>query len=288
MIGLYSALAFMGKKVSMVLQDKVPSIYHYLRFSNKIKEPEQPVQGEITIFLDCSDAQRVGSTALTLLPAHNCTINIDHHETNEFFGTYNFVNSRASATAEIIYDLLKVMNVKITPEIANPLYAGIVMDTGSFKYSNTTSNTFKIAGELLDNGVNQSSARINLFESKSRQEILLLRLALQSIDFSDDGKIAWMTLPFQETYDLKALDLHPEGIINYTRMIEGVEVGLLFRETSPGTVKIGFRSKNDVDVAALATEFDGGGHKQAAGARMEGTIEQVKNTIIARIRDVLR
>jgi phosphoesterase RecJ-like protein len=288
MIGLYSALAFMGKKVSMVLQDKVPSIYHYLRFSNKIKEPEQPVQGEITIFLDCSDAQRVGSTALTLLPVHNCTINIDHHETNEFFGTYNFVNSRASATAEIIYDLLKVMNVKITPEIANPLYAGIVMDTGSFKYSNTTSNTFKIAGELLDNGVNQSSARINLFESKSRQEILLLRLALQSIDFSDDGKIAWMTLPFQETYDLKALDLHPEGIINYTRMIEGVEVGLLFRETSPGTVKIGFRSKNDVDVAALATEFDGGGHKQAAGARMEGTIEQVKNTIIARIRDVLR
>lgn len=272
----------------MVLQDKVPSIYRYLQFSDEIKEPEQPVDGRIIVFLDCSDAQRVGQTVLALLPDNDFTINIDHHETNEFFGTYNFIDSRASATAEIIYELLGVMNVKITPIIANALYAGIVMDTGSFKYSNTTSHTLKIAAGLLDNGVNQSAARINLFESKSRSEVLLLRQALKSIDFSDDGKIAWMTLSYQETSDLDALDLHPEGIINYTRMIEGVEVGLLFRETSPGFVKIGFRSKNQIDVAAVAGEFNGGGHKQAAGARMEGTLEQVKNTVITRVRDVIR
>lgn len=271
----------------MVLKDKVPPIYRYLPFADEIKEPEQTADGRITIFLDCSDAERVGQEILALLPVNNCTINIDHHETNEFFGTYNFINPRAAATAEIIYELLKVMNVVITPVIANALYIGIVMDTGSFKYSNTTSNTFIIAARLLENGVNQGLARINLFESKSRREVLLLRLALQSLDFSDDGKIAWMTLPYQETADLDALDLHPEGIINYTRMIEGVEVGLLFRETSPGVVKIGFRSKNQIDVAALAGEFRGGGHKQAAGARMEGTLKQVKDTVITRVRDVI-
>lgn len=272
----------------MVLQDKVPSIYHYLHYSDEIRVIQQPVEGQIIIFLDCSDPQRVGQTALTMLPAGEFTINIDHHETNEYFAAYNFVDSKAAATAEIIYALLKVMKAEVTPEIANALYAGMVMDTGSFKYSNTTSHTLNIAAELLANGVDKNAARINLFESKSREEVLLLRLALQSIDFSEDGKIAWMILPYKETADLDALDLHPEGIINYTRMIEGVEVGLLFRETSPGQIKIGFRSKNQIDVAALAGEFNGGGHKQAAGARMEGTLEEVKNMVITKVRDVLR
>lgn len=288
MVGLYLALNSMGKKVSMVLQDPVPPIYHYLLGTDKIQGPEPLSDVTNTVYLDCSDKQRVGEKVSTMLPADNCTINIDHHETNDFFAAFNLVNARASATAEIIYELLEVMGINMTADIANALYAGIVMDTGSFKYSNTTSNTFKVAASLLDKGVNQNAARINLFESKSRQEVLLLRQALQSIEFTDNGQIAWMTLPYQETYELGALKLHPEGIINYTRMIEGVEVGLLFRETDPGIIKIGFRSKGEINVAALAAEFNGGGHKQAAGARMEGTLEEVKKTVLARVRDVIK
>ncbi|MGI5920619.1 MAG: DHH family phosphoesterase [Syntrophomonadaceae bacterium] len=287
MIGLCIALQSVGKKAYMLLQDKVPAIYHYLYLADQVKQPDGLVGNGNVIFLDCSDRQRAGDKLLAALPPHSQTINIDHHETNDYFADYNYVNPHAAATAEIVYDLLEIMGITPNVEIANALYAGIIMDTGSFKYSNTTSHTFKVAAGLLNWGVDQSAARINLFESKSRKEVLLLSLALQTLGFDPDGKIAWMTLPYRETAALGALDLHPEGIINFTRMIKGVEVGLLFREVEPDVIKVGLRSKSHINVAELAGKFGGGGHQQAAGARIEGNLEEVKNIVINTVRDVI-
>lgn len=287
LIGLYLGLLSIGKNVTMMLQDPVPPAYKYLVSAADIIRPGEPVNDKIIIYLDCTDKERVGQKVRAVLSETDITINIDHHQTNEFFAVYNYVNASASATAEIICELLQLMKITIDAAMATALYAGIVMDTGGFKYDNTTSRTLRTAAGLLDQGVDKKAIRVNLFESKPRSEILLLRLALKNLDFSDDGKIAWMTLPYQEMADLGLLETYPEEIINYARMIQGVEVGLLFRELKPGMVKIGFRSKSYIDVAELAAGFGGGGHKQAAGARLEGSLTEVKKRIIDKVRDVI-
>ena len=288
LLGMHQTLKALGKKSTMVLQDPVPRIYHYLAGSDQVLAPAQigPEIGNV-IFLDCADEERAGQELLSRLGQRSFTINIDHHQSNTLFGDMNYVQPQLAATAELIYNLVKNLPVDITPPLANALYAGIIQDTGSFHHSNTRPGTFRIAAELLEAGMDLDQTRINLFESKSRTEICLLGHALNSIRFSPDGKIAWMTISYQDAASLDALDAHPEGLINHTVMIAGVEVGLLFRETKPGRIKIGYRSKGQVDVAQLAAAFGGGGHRQAAGAQMEADMAVVQDQVIKAVGDVM-
>ena len=288
LLGLYQGLKAMGKEVSMFLQDPVPAIYHYLQGSDLVLSPGQ-VRGAIknVIFLDCADEERAGQDALSIIAGRNFTINIDHHSSNTLFGDINYIQPKAAATAELVYELVKTLGIEINPPLANALYAAIIQDTGSFHHSNTTSSTFRTAADLLECGVQLETTRIKLFESKSRGDICLLGRALNSIKFSPDGKIAWMTITYQDAESLGAVDVHPEGIINHTLMVEGVEVGLLFREIAPGQIKIGFRSKGAVDVSKLAIGFSGGGHRQASGAQMDSSMEECQRKVIQAVRDVI-
>lgn len=288
LLGLYQALRALGKQVTMFLQDPVPAIYHYLQDSDRVLAPGQ-ISGAIenVIFLDCADEERAGQEALKVLADRHFTINIDHHGSNTHFGDMNYIQPQAAATAELVYELVKILGIEIKSSLANALYAAIIQDTGSFHHSNTTASTFRTAADLLDCGVQLDMTRIQLFESKSRIDICLLGRALNSIEFSPDGKIAWMTITYQDAESLGAQDVHPEGIINHTLMVEGVEVGLLFRETAPGQIKIGFRSKGTVDVARLAGVFGGGGHRQASGAQMDGSMEECQRKVIQAVRDVI-
>lgn len=288
LLGLYQVLRSMGKEVSMFLQDPVPVIYHYLLGSDLVLSPGQ-VRGAIenVIFLDCADEERAGQDALNILADRQFTINIDHHQSNTLFGDINYIQPKAAATAELVYALVKKLGIKINPSLANALYAAIIQDTGSFHHSNTTPTTFRTAADLLECGVQLEATRIQLFESKSRAEICLLGRALNSIEFSPDGKVAWMTITYQDAESLGAQNLHPEGIINHTLMVEGVEVGLLFRETAPDKIKIGFRSKGAIDVSELASGFGGGGHRQASGAQMDSSMEECQRKVIQTVRDVI-
>lgn len=281
LLGLYNTLISLNKKAAMFLEDVIPGIYHYLPAVERISNVLPPQDNiENIIFLDCSDEFRISEDIFQKLNKEATIFNIDHHDSNTFFGDYNYVDAQAAATAEIIYELLVEMKVPVTKNIADCLYAGIVMDSGSFKYSNTSPKTHQIAADLLTKGVDLESARINLFESKPLEEVLLLGKALNNFHISRDGKIAWMLLPYEDIDEIGAHGLHPEGIINYTRMIKGVQVGILFREIEPGLIKIGFRSKQDIDVSLIAKEFGGGGHKQAAGASQEGNIHEVADRVL--------
>ncbi|MEQ8173456.1 MAG: bifunctional oligoribonuclease/PAP phosphatase NrnA [Syntrophomonadaceae bacterium] len=289
LLGLALGLKQLGKRVQILQAEPLPNNYLYLQGIELFKPLEQ-ISTDFSglIYLDCSDLGRIHDSirewtaGLTVV-----TINIDHHPTNEIFGHYNYVDPQAAATGEIIAQLLQALNVTLEPEIAEALYAALLMDTGGFLNGNTTSQTLRTAALLLDTGVDVNSARINLFESKNRKEMYLLRLALQHLNFSPDGRIACMLLPYSDLKKIDALELNPEGLINYTRMIEGVEVGVLLREISPGTIKIGLRSKGRVDVAALAQQFGGGGHRQAAGARRPGTLDEVQKTVFDAIEEVI-
>jgi len=287
-LALYLGLSKLGKNVEIVLQDPLPQIYTYLAGSGKFCRPDEiRVDTAHVIFLDCSDLNRVGEENLDYLSGRELTINIDHHQDNSMFGDYNFVNPAASSVAEIMYELLTIMEIPITADIADCLYAGIVMDSGSFMNSNTSSETLRTASCLVDKGANIDKTRNNLLESKALEEILLISQALQHLELYRDGKIACMTLAYEDVERIGAINIHPEGIINYARCIRGVEIALLLREASPGVVKIGFRSKNDIDVARLAAELGGGGHKRAAGATQEGDLNQVKRSVIKLLEKVV-
>lgn len=288
LLALFLALNRMGKKAAIIMQDNLSSIYRYLPAVDNFSQPDDiELMPENVIFLDCSRIDRIGEELLERFEDRRITINIDHHHDNDFFGDYNYVDPVASSTAEIIYQLLKVMGVEISREIADCIYAGIVMDTGSFMNSNTTSTTMSIASELLLAGASVDLARNNLLESKPREEVSLLCLGLQHLEFYREGKIACMKLPFEEVRKIDALNIHPEGTINYVRSIQGVEVALMLREVNPGLIKIGYRSKTQVDVAALAARLGGGGHKRAAGAKKSGSLDQVCSLVIDMVEDVL-
>lgn len=288
MLGLYWGLKTNRKEARMFLSGDVPSIYHYLAGWEEIRPEDELVPGrENIILVDCADRERVGDKILQRIEERPVFINIDHHLQDNPYASYNYVDPVAAATGEIIFDLLTAMGVGITPQIADCLYAAILMDTGRFMNNNTTPTTMRVAAQLIELGADIDKARVNLFESKSHLEVLLLGQALKHIDFSEDGRIAWMSLPYEDVKAINALDFHPEGIINYTRMIAGVEVGLLFRETEPGVIKIGFRSKGSTNVADIAREFNGGGHRQAAGARQEGRLEEVREQVIKMVKDVI-
>ncbi|HZK42784.1 MAG TPA: bifunctional oligoribonuclease/PAP phosphatase NrnA [Syntrophomonadaceae bacterium] len=280
-LGLYTGLTLINKKVTMLIHDTIPSIYDYLPNIEKVSK-KLPVPGNIEniIFLDCADKGRVNPEITDNINQEATIFNIDHHASNTFFGDYNYVDIKASAAAEIIYELLVKMDIAITKTIAKPLYAGIIMDTGSFKFNNTTSKTHQITAALISAGADVAEARINLFESKPLKEVLLLGKALRNFNISENNKVAWMQLYYADIDEIGAHGLHPEGIIDYTRMIDGVEVGLVFREIEPGLIKIGFRSKRDIDVSLIAKEFGGGGHKQAAGASLEGDMQAVVSKVL--------
>lgn len=288
MLGLFLGLQQLGKDVKAYLPDPVPDQYHYLKGWDQIKIASEPLfPGCSVIFVDCGDEDRVGQGFKPLLEQRGITFNIDHHRGNPLFGDYNYVDVTAAATAEIIYRLLQVSQVSITPDIAQALFAGIVMDTGNFLNGNTTAVSLRIAADLMDAGVDIDRSRIGLFESRSWAEVVLMGRALNHLEISPDGSVAWISLPYEEVAEAGALHLFPEGLINYTRMIDGVEVGLLFREIEPGTVKVGFRSKGQIDVASVASRFGGGGHLQAAGARQKGSLPEVIERVLKAVKDVM-
>lgn len=285
---LQLGLESIGKKVAVILQDPVPEIYKFLSVSKEFRHKwASDIIAHNIVFLDCSDINRIGEKILADLKGPVTTFNIDHHATNDNFADFNWIEPGAAATAELVYAILNSMQVKISPEIANALFSGLVMDTGRFMYSSTTDKTMAIAADLLKAGVDINQVRINLFETKTREEILLIRLALNNISISDDGRIAWISLPYQQIEAIGALSIHPESIINYTREIKGVEVGILFREITPGIIKVGFRAKGDVDVARIAGRIGGGGHRQAAGASFEGSMAEAEKIVTNLVKDVI-
>jgi len=287
-VALMCALTNMGKDVNAIIEDGVPATYRFLNGSERISSVSNlPQINECLVYLDCATRERVGERLSGLIPSKAMIINIDHHVSNDDYGNVNLVDAGASSTCEIVYYLLKKMNLPITIDVATPLYCGIVMDTGGFQYSSTTPNTHRIAAELLEYGVDIDLVRSRLFESKSRVEVSLQKKALDNLEFSKDGRIASMHLSYDDLVQLGAVDLHFEGTINMARNIEDVEVALLFREIEPGVIKVGFRSKQLVDVNRIAGEWGGGGHKRAAGATLRGELEAVKKLVLLKVEEHL-
>lgn len=284
-LALAIALSSIGKKVTVNTADPVPGVLRFLPLSEKVQQVKT-VGGrfDAVIVLDCGDLERVGFLKKDNIPA-DILINIDHHKTNLGFGTMNLVEE-AVASADIVYTIIKKMGIPVTPEIAACIYTAIMTETGSFRYTNTTEHTLRVAGEMVRYGADPSAIADNVYNRNSLGRLNLLGRVLSTLKLSEDGKIAWITVleeMFRETGTTKE---DTEDMINYPRSVAGVEVAILFRQAG-NDWKLSFRSNGRVDVALVSLEFGGGGHMMAAGCLLKGTLEEVREQALGKVAEAV-
>jgi phosphoesterase RecJ-like protein len=266
--------------------DGIPKVYRFLPGADQVKTNlPTGARYDCALTIDASDASRIG-TKIKLRELASVVINIDHHPDNSFYGDVNYVEQNSSV-AEQIYHLACCLGVKITKPMADCLYTAVITDTGNFRYENTSAETFLIAAELLKAGVNTHQLSTQVYDSKSLASIKICALALSYLRYSESQKVAWAAITETMMAEAGAKTEDLIGLVDRIRSIEGIEVAILFREDR-GKIKINFRSKNRVNVSEIARHFGGGGHTKAAGAVIEGRLEEVESRVVAEVEKYLQ
>lgn len=287
-LALTHGLRKFGKKVYILSKEFVPEDFSYLPGSEEISgiNNEVPSDVQCLIVLDCGDFNRINAN-LDIKNKDYTFINIDHHVSNSLYGDLNFIDSNSSAVGEIVYQMLMLLGVEIDKNISKCLYTSIISDTGSFKYSSTTSITHSIAGDLINTGIDFSEIHRILYENKKFQRLKLYGLVLNKMELLHNNIcVMYLTKDMLEAASVKE-NTDTSDIISFGIQIDSVEVAVLFKESSGG-IKISLRSKNIVDVRKVAEHFGGGGHVRASGISLKDTsIENVKQKIIDTIEKEL-
>jgi phosphoesterase RecJ-like protein len=210
-------------------------------------------------------------------------VNIDHHHDNRRYGDVNWIEPGAAAAGEMVHALLVALGAPVTPAIATNLFTAIHMDTGSFRYSNVTAETFRIAAALVAAGADPAFVASRLYERRSVEALGRLGEMLRRVEVSADGRVAWLALP---AGTVPEAFVEAEDLVNYPRSVVSVRVACLLRERAGG-VKVSLRGKGDVDVSRIAAKFGGGGHPNAAGCTLPGPLEQATRDVLAAIETAL-
>lgn len=285
-LGLAAFLRSIGKEVFVHLADPVPQLYSFLPGADLVINDIPDQSFDLAFALDLGEFRRAGSRFCEFGRISR-TINVDHHLTCEKFGDINLIDENAAATGLLVWKIVSAFGSAVNHDIAICLYVAILTDTGSFRYSNSNREAFVAAGELLEQGgLNAWNVAEKLYENQPRIRLELLVRALPTLEFICGGKAASITVTL-DMYD--ATGSSPEftdGFVNYPRSVAGVEVAIFFRQLEEKKFKIGFRSKGAVNVALLAKAFGGGGHHNAAGGNLEGTLEDVKRIVYGAVESV--
>ncbi len=275
---LYNVLRELGKTVYLEIPTKPSYIYDFLDDYNIVEITSNSKNVEVVIALDSAELHRCGLEKDYI--KDKLLINIDHHKTNPGYGDINLIEPDAAAVGCIIYDILKTNKLPITKKTAEYLYLSILTDTGSFRYSSTTSKTFKVASELLEKGVEPWYIASNVYEREKPETYKLLALTLNTLELHLEGKLALLYTTQEMFKKTNTTADNTESFVNFARSIRGVEVGVFLREDEPDVFKISIRSRGLVDVSEVATKFEGGGHKNAAGGTVRASLEEAKQKIL--------
>ena len=287
-LALAAGLTAIGKKVTVFNNDSVPDIVGFLPGSSEIiHELSDSDKFDAAIVVDCGTPKQLGEK-FNVFKGYKKLLNIDHHATNLNFADVVFLDPDACATGAMIYRILKSMQVEITREIALSIYTTIVVDTGSFHYGNSNPEAFRIAGEMVDIGVEPWVVAENLYESQPEGRIRLHAMALNTLSTHYSGKIGFIMVS-KEMYKATGTTAEDtDGIVNYARSLKGVEVAMFIREISPDKYKASLRSKGRVDVTRIAERYDGGGHVNAAGCVLKGSLPEIKKNLLEATEEVLK
>lgn len=279
---LYDDLLLRGKDVYWYGEDAVPDFLQFVPYVEK-RGIVSPKSFDLAISLDCADLERMGK-GRELYESADLKINIDHHKTNTMFGDYNIVEN-LSSTCEVLYRFLGDQS-PMTPERATAYFTGLSSDTGSFKYDATTEETFRIASELLRQGADLPKVSQNLYMRRSLSKTRLWSQILPKIQFFYEDRVAYLQVSLAQIEQAGAEGHDTEGLVEFLRDTEGVEIAVLLKERQSG-VKLSLRTKSCADATRIAAPFGGGGHVRAAGATLNTSLEEAKDLVLASLEKEL-
>lgn len=286
---MLAALRAMGRKAAIVNADPTPRKFSYLAGSGEITVLQEASQlpadlsEHALLILDTNDTRNIGQVADLVLPRVREHFIIDHHESDEDIAAGNLIQKNASSTAEILYRLLQEMKVPVGFDMAQSLFTAIVYDTGSFIYPKTTALTFSIAHDLLETGVKPNLVYTHLYESNSIAALVLQSKVMSTLELAHGNHVAIQTMRRQMILDSGAIYEESDQLINIPLKSEDVRVSVFFKENTEGLMRCSIRSKGNIDVAAIAQHFGGGGHRTAAGFKCSRSLEETREIVLAQL-----
>lgn len=279
MLALGKALLNKKKEVVLFTEEPLNAPIGLLKGSNTIvRNFDSRKDFDAVIVLDCGEIKRVAGYGN--LDERSPLINIDHHETNDFFGDLNLVDTNSSSTGELVFNVIMRAGFPIDFDMAENIFIAIQADTGSFKYDNTTSVSLKIAAEMMEYGVKPWQISQRFLDGCSMSRLRLLGMALSAIEFHHEGQIGIMTINLEMFKKADAHWVDSERFVDYPRSVHGVEIAVLIRQTGDNDYKFSLRSNDKINVALLAKRFGGGGHARAAGFEYQGLIGVLKRDFL--------
>ena len=283
-LGLCWLLTSLGKTAEVVVHGEIPMAYRSLPGADAIRSIDK-IDGDYdAIFIiECSDLDRPGIAGLE----NEFTVNIDHHATSEHFGTINWIDSTASAVGEMIYNLCKAIGGRVTKEIAECVYMALVTDTGSFHFSNTTDRTLKVASELIKAGVKPADISEAVYNNYPWSRIELMRQVLDTVKRDESGKVASLRQTLKMREDAGAVDGDNNGFVNIPLAARDILAVVYMREVEKDKYRVSLRSKGDINVAKIAEKFGGGGHRNAAGLKIEGDWDAKEAELVEAVCDAV-
>jgi phosphoesterase RecJ-like protein len=290
-LAFYKLLRSLGKNAVIINEDKVPYEYNFLPAIDNIKKFKnnlRDIEFDCFVIVDCSDLKRCGEV-YRLNRFGKPVINIDHHISNGMFADINWVEPHASSCTQMIYKLFQIMRIKLDKDTAMFLYVGLLTDTGSFRYSNTTSLTHRIAAQLLRYNLDVPLIYKNIYGNIPFQDMKLLTTILPTLRQKANGKIVWFQICRNMLEHKKIIFDLSENILNFGRSIGDAEVVVLFKENlgTKNEIRVNLRSQGKVDVNKIASYFGGGGHKTAASCTVIGNIDEVRTKVLKKIEKTL-
>jgi bifunctional oligoribonuclease and PAP phosphatase NrnA len=283
-LGLCWLLRSLGKSAEVIVRGEIPPSYRSLPGADAIRDVERLDGDYDAVFvIECSDLERPGIKGLE----DQFTVNIDHHATSAHFGTINWIDSTASAVGEMIYNLCKAIGGRVTREIAECVYMALVTDTGSFHFSNTTERTLKVASELIKAGAKPAEISEAVYNNYPWSRIELMRQVLGTVKRDESGQIAMLRQTLAMRENAEAVDGDNNGFVNIPLAARDVLAVVYMREVGPEQYRVSLRSKGDINVARVAEQFGGGGHRNAAGLRVEGNWDEKERELVAAVKDAI-
>ena len=284
-IAMYLGLKELGKTPDIIIPE-FPRAFENLPGIENIKKESDIENYDLSIALDTASIKMLNGYSKYFEDAKTKIV-IDHHSSNTMFGDYNYVDHDSPACAQLLLVLFNYLNIEVSKEIGTDILAGIITDTGGFRYDGVTAETFELVAGLCQKGVKVSKVYQKVFASTSKSKFFLHRIALDRLELLDNEKIAFTYITKNDENSVGAENGDYDGIVEQGRDIEGVEISIFLRETEKG-IKASLRSKDYVNVSELCRIFGGGGHIRAAGCTIPGTIEQVKTQILNQARAMLK
>jgi bifunctional oligoribonuclease and PAP phosphatase NrnA len=235
---------------------------------------------DASIVMECSDLARTGVAGLD----RAFVINIDHHPGNAAYGQINWFDPTAAACAEMVFDLIRALEVRLSVEIATHIYLAILTDTGSFHFSNITPKTFDICRQLVEAGVDPVRVSRQVFDSNSMGRLKLMAAVLGAMTFDASNRVGILYLDHAMARAAGGTYDDTEGLINQPLTVKEVQAVVFFKQSDGNSYRVSMRSKGDVDVSVIAKEFGGGGHRNAAGCSVTGPIDELRKTFVEKVR----